>query len=111
MKKTVSIFFWLYATASLAIILLFLLSVVGCQSIGYSRKEPNGELITFNTSSLWSKKQIKSVTYGASTNGTRSFTLKGYTDNQTEVAIEALIAALQAYSNQHPPTPPANPAP
>jgi len=78
-----------------------LLFLSGCMSVSYTRTEPGGEKVSFSTSSMWTKKQIKDVTYGAGTNGLRTFRLQGFTEDQTAVAIQALVAALAAYSN-HP---------
>jgi hypothetical protein len=88
---------------------LLLLLLPGCTSISYTRTEPGGEKVTFSTSSLVTRKAIRDLEYSLGTNGTRTFALKGYSNNQTEAIREAIAAALEAYSNR-PPTPPAPPA-
>jgi len=82
----------------------FVLLLLGCSSVSYTRTEPGGEKISFATSSLFTRKAIKDVEYAAhaGTNGLRRFTLKGYSDNQTEAIREAITAALEAYSNRPP---------
>jgi len=89
------------------LLLLLLLLLPACTSISYTRTEPGGEKVTFSTSSLVTRKAIRDLEYSLGTNGTRTFALKGYSNNQTEAIREAITAALEAYSNR--PTPPANP--
>lgn len=88
------------------VIILFLLSVTGCHSVSYTRTDQSGEKIQFSSSSLFTKKQIKDVNYGVTRNGSRTFRLKGYSDDQAEAVGSAVSAALQAYIASQPPAKP-----
>lgn len=83
----------------LLLVSLLMVLLCSCTSVSYTR---NGEDIKFSTSSLFTRKAIKDLDYGHGTNGFRSFRLKGYGNDQTEVIQAAVAAALEAYQKQNP---------
>jgi uncharacterized protein YutD len=78
---------------------VFLLLLTACTTVSYDRA---GDDIKFRTSSLFTRKAIKDLDYGIGTNGFRSFRLKGYGNDQTEVISAAVTAALEAYQKAQP---------
>lgn len=79
----------------IAVVALALLSS-GCTTATYSRRESNGENVTFKITSFATKKSFGDLSLIVSTNQTRTMNLKGYNNDQVQAIGIAVDAAVKA---------------
>lgn len=69
---------------------------LGCTTIRYSRTEGNGDRVKFSTASFGTRKAFDNASLLVGTNS-KSLTITGYANDQTEVVLKALEAAKSGF--------------